>query len=61
VALSPHPYFRHPLDRLVKNNCLYTIEPTPDGYEVVCKYSLQWKIGNRDEGSVKKINRRGER
>ena len=46
VALSPHPYFRHPLDRLVKNNCLYTIEPTPDGYEVVCKYSLQWKIGN---------------
>jgi hypothetical protein len=46
VALSPHPDFINPCDRLIRGNSLYTIEPTSEGYEVVCKYSIQWKISH---------------
>jgi hypothetical protein len=44
IALSVHPDLIIPTPTILKNDKLYSVEVDDEGYEVVRRYSVSWKI-----------------
>ena len=46
IALNVHPDFINPTTRILRDNKLYATEVDEEGYEIVKRYSVVWKIGS---------------
>ena len=44
VPMPVHPDFQAPTPRVIKRGKLYAIEPDEEGFEVVKRYSVRWKV-----------------
>jgi hypothetical protein len=44
VPMPVHPDFQAPTPRVMKGRKLYAIEPDEEGYDVVKRYSVTWKV-----------------
>ncbi|HZD43498.1 MAG TPA: hypothetical protein VE134_05510, partial [Methanomicrobiales archaeon] len=44
VPMPVHPDFQAPTPRVMRGGKLYAIEPDEEGYEVVKRYSVTWKV-----------------
>jgi len=44
VALNRHADLINPKSRFIRDGKFYTIEPDKEGYEVIKRYSIEWKV-----------------
>jgi hypothetical protein len=49
VALNRHADFLNPKPRFIRDGKLYAIEPDKDGFEVIKRYSVEWKDKEKDK------------